>query len=47
MRKSAKIINDALLESTLQMLPGMHHGAFSINYADSYAGTVREIVKTG
>lgn len=47
MRKSAKIINDVLSESTLQILPGMHHGEFSISYADSYAGTVREIVKNG
>ena len=47
MRKSARIINDALSESTLQILPGMYHGAFSINHADNYAGTVREIVKNG
>ncbi|MBQ6710793.1 MAG: alpha/beta hydrolase [Clostridia bacterium] len=47
MRKSARIINDALSESTLQILPGMYHGAFSISYADNYAGTVREIVKNG
>ena len=47
MRKSARIINDALSESTLQILPGMYHGAFSINHADNYACTVREIVKNG
>lgn len=45
MRKSAKIINDALSESILQVLPDMHHGEFSINYANTYASTVREIVK--
>ncbi len=45
MRKSAKLINDVLLESTLQVLPDMHHGEFSINYARNYASTVREIVK--
>jgi len=47
MRKSAKIINDVLLESTLQVLPNMHHGEFSINYANNYASTVREIVENG
>lgn len=46
MRKSAKIICDVLLESTLQVLPDMHHGEFSINYANNYASTVREIIKT-
>ena len=44
MRKSAKIIADGL-KGTLQVLPDMHHGEFSINYADSYACTVREIVQ--
>ena len=44
MRKSAKIINDVLLESTLHVLPNMHHGEFSINYANNYVSTVREIV---
>lgn len=47
MRKSAKIISDVLTESTLQVLPDMYHGEFSINYANNYAGTVREIVKKG
>ncbi len=47
MRKSAKIINEALLESTLLVLPDMHHGEFSINYANNYASTVREIIKNG
>jgi len=45
MRKSAKIISGALSESTLQVLPDMYHGEFSINYANNYAGTVREIKK--
>lgn len=47
MQKSAKIISDVLSESTLQVLPDMHHGEFSINYANNYAGTVRGIVKKG
>ncbi len=45
MQKSAKIINEALSESTLQILPDMYHGEFSLNYANSYASTVREILK--
>lgn len=47
MRKSIKIISAVLSESTLQVLPDMHHGEFSMNYANNYAGTVREIVKRG
>ncbi len=47
MQKSARIINEALQESTLQVLPDMHHGEFSINYAGIYANTVREIIKNG
>lgn len=47
MRKSAIIINEALSESTLQVLPDMHHGEFSINYADNYASTVRAIINNG
>ncbi len=47
MRKSAKKICEALSESTLQVLPDMHHGEFSIHYANSYASTVREIIKNG
>ena len=47
MRKSAKIINNALPESVLRMLPDMHHGEFSICYANNYASTVRKIIKNG
>ncbi len=47
MQKSARIINEALSESTLQVLPDMHHGEFSINYANNYASTVREIIRNG
>ncbi len=47
MQKSAKKICKALPESTLQVLPHMHHGEFSINYAGNYARTVRKIVKNG
>ncbi len=44
MRKSAKIIHEALNGSFLQVLPRMYHGEFSINYADDFASTVRDIV---
>ncbi len=47
MHKSAKIIHEALPESTLQVLPDMYHGEFSVNYANNYASAVREIVKNG
>ena len=47
MQKSAKKICEALPESNLQVLHHMYHGEFSINYANNYASTVREIVKNG
>jgi len=45
MRKSARKICEALPGSIQRVLPNMHHGGFSINYADSYERTVREIIK--
>ena len=47
MRKSAEIICAALPGSTLRVLPKRHHGEFSINDADNYARTVREILRNG
>ncbi len=44
MRKSAKIIHEKLQGSLLQILPKMYHGEFSINHAEDYASTIREIV---
>ncbi len=44
MRKSAKIIHEKLQGSLLQVLPKMYHGEFSINHAEDYASTIREIV---
>ncbi len=44
MRKSARIIHEKLQESLLEVLPKMYHGEFSINHAEDYASTVREIV---
>lgn len=47
MRRSAKIIHDALGGSTLQMLPDLYHGQFSLNHGDRYAATLREILRHG
>ncbi len=44
MKRSAKMIHEALSKSNLKMLPDMYHGEFSINYSNDYARTVREIV---
>ncbi len=44
MRKSAKIIHEKLQGSLLHILPKMYHGEFSINHAEDYASTIREIV---
>ena len=43
MKKSAKILHEKLRESSLQILPGMRHGDFSINYAKDYADKIRRI----
>ena len=40
MRKSANIIHETLIGSSLEVLPGMYHGQFSMNYADDYAKKV-------
>ena len=45
MRTSAQKIHEKLQRSFLQILPGMYHGEFSINYADDYVQKVREILK--
>jgi len=44
MRKSAKDIQGALPQSTLQVLPKLYHGEFSINHGNDYAKAVRQIV---
>ncbi len=44
MQKSAKIIQEKLQGGLLQVLPKMYHGEFSINHAEDYAITIREIV---
>lgn len=43
-KKSAKIIHQALQESKLQILPGLYHGEFSINYAEDFANKLRGIM---
>ena len=45
MKKSAKIISEMLPKSSLQVLPNMYHGEFSINNATEYASVVREMVR--
>lgn len=45
MQKSAKLIHQKLRGSTLQILPKLYHGEFSINHAEDYVKTVREILK--
>ena len=43
-RKSAEDIHSALPQSTLQVLPKLYHGEFSINRGNDYAKAVRQIV---
>ncbi len=45
MRKSAKIIQEKLQGSILQVLPQMYHGEFSINHADDYANKILDIIR--
>ena len=44
MLKSAKIIQRTLKDSTLEVLPELYHGEFSINKSREYANRIREIV---
>ena len=43
MQKSARIIHQTLPESSLQILPELYHGDFSINHGKEYAKIIREI----
>ena len=45
MQKSASIIHNALPGSSLQVLPKMYHGEFSMNHANDYANTVRHMIQ--
>lgn len=44
MIKSAKDICNALPHGVLNILPGLHHGEFSINHGEKYAAKIREII---
>ena len=44
MHKSAKLISEMLPKSSLEVLPNMYHGEFSINNVMDYARVVRTIV---
>ena len=45
MRKSADMIHKAIPGSVLQVLPGLVHGAFSMNHAKDYADTAARIIR--
>lgn len=45
MRRSAAMIHEKLRGNTMQILPKMYHGEFSINHAPEYVDKVLEIVK--
>jgi len=46
MKRSAKLIHENSPDSTLQILPKLYHGEFSINYAADYKNKVLEIIET-
>ena len=45
MKKSAELIHKKLQNSSIQVLPNMYHGEFSINHADYYSRRLLEIIK--
>ncbi|MBQ1324532.1 MAG: alpha/beta hydrolase, partial [Solobacterium sp.] len=44
-RKSVEQIRAALPDSTVQILPGLYHGEFSLNHPEDYVRAVREILE--
>ena len=44
-RKSVEQIHTTLPDSTVQILPGLYHGEFSLNHPDAYVQAVREILE--
>ena len=42
MKKSAELIHKKIQNSSIQVLPNMYHGEFSINHADDY---VRRLIR--
>ncbi len=47
MKKSAKLIQERIPGSTMQVLHGLYHGEFSINHAKEYAERLIAFVKEG
>ena len=45
MKKSAELIHKKLQNSSIQVLPNMYHGKFSINHADDYVRRLLEIIE--
>lgn len=45
MQRSANLIHQSLIGSTMQILTGLHHGEFSINQSEGYAYKIKEILK--
>lgn len=45
MKKSAELIHKKLQNSSIQVLPNMYHGEFSINHADDYVSRLLEIIE--
>ena len=45
MRKSAAVMHEKLVGSTLQVLPKMYHGEFSLNHADRYVDEILKIIR--
>ena len=47
MKKSAQIIHENLKGSTLEVLPELYHGEFSINYGIDYADKIQRLIHKG
>ena len=45
MKKSARLIQEKIPESTFQVLPGLYHGEFSINHGKEYTERLTEFVR--
>lgn len=45
MKKSAKLIQERIPGSTMQVLPGLHHGEFSTNHAKEYVEALMKFLK--
>ena len=45
MKKSARLIQENIPGSTMQVLPGLYHGEFSINHGKEYTERLTEFVR--